>query len=116
LIFTQKIYLHILSDVISLIKVPGFFQFWINGNIIESTAHRKEHLCTICGQFESVIGPGIDLEKISVPLAEGLYQSDFWFASGNEKSPLTIVAPETFRKMKVEKFKGTGGMISIEKK
>ncbi len=100
---------------IPLLKAPGYFQFYIKGNIIEYTAHRKEIFCECCEQFESVIGPGINLEKINEPLIDGFYQSDLWFASGNEKSPITILAPDTFRKLKAEKFKGTGGATSVEK-
>lgn len=102
-------------EFIPLAKAPGFFQFYIKGNIIEYTAHREENLCPTCGFYESVIGPGIDLEKISEPLKDGFYQSDLWFASGNEKSPVEIIAPETFVKLKEKKFKGTGGARSIDK-
>lgn len=101
---------------IPLLKTPNFFQFYIKGNVIEFTAYSKENYCESCEQFESIIGPGIKLEKIDKPLTDGFYQSDLWFASGNEKSPITIIAPETFKKMKAEKFKGTGGAFSIEKK
>ena len=99
-----------------LLKAPDYFQFYIKDNILEYTAHRKENFCESCEQFESVIGPRINLEKIDEPLTEGFYQSDLWFASGNEKSPVTIIAPETYKKMKAEKFKGVSDTSSIEKK
>lgn len=101
---------------IPILNAPNYFQFYIKGNIIEFTAHTKENFCESCKQFENIIGPGINLEKINEPLIDGFYQSDLWFASGNEKSPVIIVAPETYRKMKVEKFKGAGDMSSIEKR
>ena len=101
---------------IPLLKDPNYFQLYIQDNIIEYIAQRSENLCSSCGRYESVIGPTINLDNINEPLKDGFYKSDLWFASGNEKSPITIIAPETFRKMKTEKFKGTGGAISIEKK
>lgn len=97
-------------------KSPNYFQFYIQDNIIEFIAHQKENFCSGCGQYESVIGPQINLDKINAPLKDGFYQSDLWFAGGNEKSPVTIIAADTFKKMKAEKFKGTGGATSIEKK
>lgn len=100
---------------IPLLKAPNYFQFYIKENFVEYTAHRKENFCESCEQFESIIGPGMNLEKIYEPLVDGFYQSDLWFASGNEKHPIVVIAPETFQKMKAEKFKGTGGASSIEK-
>ncbi|HZX60003.1 MAG TPA: hypothetical protein VFE54_14810 [Mucilaginibacter sp.] len=86
-------------------KAPNFFQFYILGNVIEYDARLKENLCSACGQYESIVGPTIKLENINEPLADGFYQSDLWFASGNEKSPVMIIAPKTLENLKVEKFK-----------
>lgn len=103
-------------EFIALPKALGFFQFNVNGNLIEYTAHRKENLCTTCGFYESVVGPTINLEKINNPLKDGFYQSDLWFASGNEKSPIFLIAADTFKKLKEKKFKGTGGAQAIKTK
>jgi hypothetical protein len=90
---------------IPLLKVPNFYQFYIDGNVLEYTAGTKEKYCNTCGQYESVVVPLINLEKISEPLKDGFYQSDLWFGSGNEKSPTIIIAPETKAKLDREKIK-----------
>lgn len=91
-------------NFIKLPKSPNFFQFYVDGNYIEYNAGLKENYCDLCGQYESVCVPMINLEKITEPLQDGFYQSDLWFASGNEKSPIIIIAPETYAKLKTEKM------------
>ena len=55
---------------------------------------RYENYCEECGNFESVVGPfPVYLKDVSKPLADGFYRTDLLFASGNEKSPLTIIGP-----------------------
>lgn len=90
---------------VELSKSPGFFQFYVEGNIIEYDAGLKEKFCDACGQYESVVAPIIKGSGITEPLHDGFYQSDLWFGSGNEKSPLTIIAPVTKEKLAIEKFK-----------
>ena len=90
---------------ILLSKVPYFYQLYVNGNVLEFEATKKDKYCDVCGQYESVTGPFMMLDDITEPLKDGFYQSDLWFASGNEKSPLTIIAPETKAKLDREKIK-----------
>jgi len=90
---------------VKLPKTPNFFQFYVEGNILEYDAELKEKYCDVCGQYESVCQPIIKLEKIREPLPDGFYQSDLWFASGNEKSPITIISPVTKEKLDRERFK-----------
>ena len=92
-------------EFVPLKKVPNFYQFYIKGNVIEFEAHRKENFCSSCEQYESIIGPSVKLENFNQPLNDGFYQSDLWFASGNEKSPITIVGPQTMKNLELEKFK-----------
>jgi hypothetical protein len=92
-------------EFVKLPKSPFFFQFWIKENILECDAGLKEKFCKECGLFESVVRPILKCDKISEPLKDGFYQSDLWFASGNEKSPLIIIAPETKEKLYGEGFK-----------
>ena len=89
---------------IELPKAPNFFQFYVEGNYIEYDAGDKRKYCDLCGQYYSVCKPMIKLEKISEPLKDGFYQSNLWFGSGNSKSPLIIIAPETYGKLKIEKM------------
>jgi len=89
---------------IALSQTPFFYQFYINGNAIKYEAGMKEKYCDACGQYESVIGPMIS-DEITEPLKDGFYQSDLWFASGNEKSPIIIISPETKVKLEQEKIK-----------
>ena len=44
-------------------------------------------------------------DNIKEPLLDGFYQSDLWFASGNEKSPIIIISPITKEKLDRENFK-----------
>jgi len=91
-------------EFIELPKSPNFFQFYIKDNVIKYEARLKENLCDRCGQFESIIGPSMEVENLQEPLVDGFYQSDLWFASGNEKSPITIISPATKEKFVKEKF------------
>ena len=90
---------------VELPKSPDFFQFYIEGNILEFNAGKKDKFCDVCGQYESVVAPSIKRENITAPLPDGFYQSDLWFASGNEKSPITIISTVTKEKLDREKFK-----------
>jgi hypothetical protein len=85
-------------------KNPDFFQFYIEGNILKYEARLKEKLCEGCNQYESIVGPSANLAKISTPLEDGFYQSDLWFASGNEKSPVVIIGPKTLQNLKTERL------------
>jgi hypothetical protein len=100
---------------VDLPRSPNFFHFYVGTNIINYDAPLKEKLCHKCGQYESVIGPSILLDNIIEPLEDGFYQSDLWFASGNEKSPVTIISPATKEKLTKEKFKNIC-LTKIEKK
>ena len=100
---------------IDLPKSPSYFQFYIKGNILNYNARLKEKLCDKCGQYESIIGPSLQLDQIIKPLEDGFYQSDLWFASGNEKSPVMIISQETKQNLEKEKFKNIC-LIKIEKK
>ncbi len=84
---------------------PTFFQFYVEGNILKYNARLNENLCTECDQFESVVGPSLNLETINEQLKDGFYQSDLWFASRNEKSPITIISPTTKQNLDKEGFK-----------
>lgn len=92
-------------EFVALPKTPHFFQSYITGNIVKYNARLKENLCNHCGQYESVIGPSMQLDNIREPLPDGFYQGDLWFASGNEKSPMMIISPVTKEKVDSEKFK-----------
>ena len=85
-------------------KAVGFFQFYIKGNVLLFSAGLKEKLCKKCGQYESVVGPAIIAHNITEPLSDGFYQSDLWFASGNEKSPIWLISPTTREKLNKEGF------------
>lgn len=86
-------------------KALGFFQFYVEGNILGYDAGLKEKFCDTCGQYESVVRPIIESIGMTKPLPDGFYQSNLWFGSGNEKSPLTIISPATKEKLAREKFK-----------
>ena len=100
---------------VELPKSPNFFHFYIEGNILEFNARQKDKFCDACGQYKNVIMPSMKLENITEPLPDGFYQSDLWFASGNEKSPITVISPVTKANLDREKFKNIC-MNKIEKK
>ena len=79
-------------------------------NVVEYDTDRNkpqyENYCESCGNYESVIGPSpIYLKGVTEPLADGFYRTDIMFASGNEKSPLIIIGPETKETILKEGFK-----------
>ena len=90
---------------VKLPKTPNFFQFYILGNFLEFDAGLKEKYCNACGQYESICQPIMKLENFAEPLSDGFYQSDLWFASGNEKSPIEIISPVTKANLDKEGFK-----------
>jgi hypothetical protein len=90
---------------VGLPKSSDYFQFYINNSVIKYDASLKENLCDSCGQYESVIGPSAQLNSIAEPLPDGFYQSDLWFASRNEKSPIIIISPITLGYLTKDKFK-----------
>ncbi|NDV95812.1 hypothetical protein D0T84_12955 [Dysgonomonas sp. 521] len=92
-------------EFIALPKSPDFFQFHINGNILPFAASTKEDLCKWCNQYESIVGPSMITDNIKEPLPDGFYQSDLWFASRNEKSPVMVISPVTKDRMTREGFK-----------
>ncbi len=85
---------------------PKFYQFYINDNKLEYDADVKENFCNKCGLHESIVRPIPScISSYDEPLSDGFYQSNLWFGSGNEKSPIIIVAPITLEKLKREGFK-----------
>ncbi len=90
---------------VELPKSPYFFQFYIEGNFLKYDATLKEKFCDNCKFYESVIGPSIQIDNFKNPLEDGFYQSDLWFASGNEKSPVLIISPATKENLTKEKIK-----------
>jgi hypothetical protein len=90
---------------IELERSFGFFQMSVTNNVLPYRARLKEKLCDKCGQYEEIIGPSIDEQKVHEPLKDQFYQSDLWFGSGNSKSPVLIVGEATKRKLEGEKFK-----------
>jgi len=99
---------------VPLPKAPGFFHFYITDNFLTYSANRTEKLCTACGQYESIVGPAIDLDNIHEPLEDGFYQSDLWFASGNEKRPVYLISPETMLKLKAAGLTGVSTAYPIK--
>lgn len=91
-------------EFIDLPKAPTFYQFYINGNVLNYEARIKEKFCEACKQFESVVGPTFKSLEMQL-LENGFYQSDLWFGSGNEKSPIIIIAPEVKYKIERERFR-----------
>jgi hypothetical protein len=85
--------------------VPNFFQFSVEENTLKYNFSFRENLCEKCGQYESVVGPSLNIDDINEILKDGFYKSDLWFASGNEKSPVIVIAPSTKKKLEKENFK-----------
>ncbi|HRF34088.1 MAG TPA: hypothetical protein PLM56_11365 [Cyclobacteriaceae bacterium] len=81
---------------------PGFYQLIITRNLPFSGRLLTKH-CEVCGNYEEAIGPKA---TFSYALPDGFYRSDIAFGTRNRKSYLEIVAPDTYVKMKKEKFKG----------
>lgn len=90
----------------NLPSAPGFYSFSVKQNLLPYNFRLQENLCIVCGQYESIVGPSLNIDLINKPLEDGFYQSDLWFASGNEKSPVIIVAPSTKVNLDKENIKG----------
>lgn len=52
--------------------------------------------CSVCGNFESVVGIKPACFFVDGPVPFGIYRSDVAFASGNEKHPLIVISFEIF--------------------
>jgi hypothetical protein len=91
-------------------REAGFFQLVVN-NIVEFDAKRAKteflDICPKCKNYQAVIGtvPPF-LKKKPEELADGFYRTDLVFGSGNSKNPLTLIGPDTAKKLKREKMKG----------
>ena len=86
-----------------------FFHFIVNKIVeldIKRSQPRFENRCEACGNWKGTYLDNIFLKNINKELEDGFYRTDVLFSSGNRKSPLIIVAPETYKKIKREKFKG----------
>jgi hypothetical protein len=88
----------------------GFFQFDTN-NVVEFDAVRTgtqfEKYCDVCGNYEIAVGTTPPfLKNISNGLGDGFYKTNLVFGSNNRKNSITMVAPETYKKLKREKMKG----------
>jgi len=92
-------------EFIELPSEPNFFFFAIKNKLLTYNYSLKEKFCEKCGQYESITGPYLNVDKINEPLPDGFYQSDLWFASGNEKSPVILIAPSTKINFDKENFK-----------
>jgi hypothetical protein len=67
---------------------------------------RFEDKCSICGNFESVVGTyPLGLRNVTSPLQHGFFRTDLEFGSRWEKSPLIMVGIRTKEAMKIEKFR-----------
>lgn len=85
------------------------FNLKIN-NVVDFDFERRntrfEKKCAKCGNYESVIGANPVHLNISKPILSGIYRTDVFFASGNEKHPLIIVGLETKDEMTKERLVG----------
>ncbi len=91
-------------------REPGFFQF-LPCEIVEFDSERRKtefiDYCEVCNNYKEVIGAIPAFLKIGTKkLTDGFYRTDLLFGVKNRKQPLIIVAPETYEKLKREKFKG----------
>lgn len=80
-------------------RSPGFFHTLMKHIVkvdLDRMPTRKEKLCKVCGNYESVVGVWkVFLLPGEAPLRRGFCRSDWRFAGGNEKSPLIFVDPLT---------------------
>lgn len=78
---------------------PGFFHALVTHIVkvdLDRMKSRRENLCNICGNYESVVGVSKPyLMPGEGPLRRGFSRSDWRFAGGNEKTPLIFVDPIT---------------------
>lgn len=91
-------------------REPNFYQLVVNDKIEFDSERRRTKLigfCDVCKNFEQAIGatPAY-LKHITKPLIDGIYRTDLQFGDGNRKRYLIVVAPNTYEKMKKEKFNG----------
>ena len=97
-------------EFLDLPSEPDFFRLIVS-NYVEFDTRRRETIledyCDVCGRFRTVAGatPAF-LKRTRTPLAEGIYRTDIEFGTGDEQSPLYLVATETRNLMKREKLKG----------
>lgn len=80
----------------------GFYQLIISQKV-PFTGRILTKYCEVCGNYEEAIGPKPNFSNV---LSDGFYKSDLAFGTRNRKSHVEIVAPDTYEKIKKEKFKG----------
>lgn len=91
-------------------REANFYQLVVIDKVEYDYERRKTKLtgfCDVCKNYEQAIGaaPGY-LKHVTRPLLDGIYRTDLQFGAGDRKRYLIIVSPETYEKMKKEKFKG----------
>ncbi len=97
-------------ELVKLKKFPDFYTFLPRRSIAFDSVRRKtkfKNLCKVCGFYESVIGATpVFLKDVLIPFEKGFYKTDLQFGSGNEKSPILLVSPQTKEELISEKFIG----------
>jgi hypothetical protein len=92
---------------VAISKEPEFFVMFVSKVVPFDTEKRKsraEKYCTVCGNYESIVGATPAFLKESPRF--DLSRTDVAFGSGNAKHPL-LIARETFVSLvKREKLKG----------
>ncbi len=95
---------------VRLKNFPNFYTFLSHRSVAFDSDRRQtrfEKQCKICGFYESVTGATpVFLKGISSRLDRGFYRTDLQFGSGNEKSPILIVGPQTKEELISKKFTG----------
>jgi hypothetical protein len=88
---------------------PEHFHFMPTRQIkydVERGKVRFLKLCSVCGNYESVLMTGINFLCVTEPLEDGFCRSDLLFASGNEKHPIILVGNLTKEKLENSEFRG----------
>lgn len=67
---------------------------------------RFENLCSVCGNYESIVGTRPCYLLVDEPLPDDFFRTDLMFASGNEKHPLVVVGIETKARLLAAGLKG----------
>ncbi|EKR73283.1 hypothetical protein LEP1GSC041_4411 [Leptospira noguchii str. 2006001870] len=97
-------------ELVKLKNFSDFYTFLPRRSVAFDSVRRKtkfKNLCKVCGFYESITGATpVFLKDGFIPLYRGFYKTDLQFGSGNEKSPILLVSPQTKKELISEKFTG----------
>jgi hypothetical protein len=99
------------DEVFKLVKSKTMDLYYMYpSRVLEFDAVKRgvlfEKPCSVCGEYETIIGDLPAFLKINKPIGSGFFRSDLAFADGKSKNPLLFVSTEWKELLATQKFRG----------